>query len=226
MDRLAATGMQDLRNKITEMGGRAEEAIASAVTAFLTGDIAAAQNVASIENSVNRLHIRVDEICVKLLATQQPMGGDLRYIVSAIKINTDLERISDQAVNIAGNAKHALSGNPLERALKCDFSAMCNATRKMVRSAMDAFVNFSLEQAENVITMDDEVDALKRTIFDKVLASMESGETSVRQGLDLILIARNLEKVGDHASNIAEDIIYARSGRDIRHPYSRVPEEK
>jgi phosphate transport system protein len=225
MERHADIGIQDLKSRILEMGGRVEESIASAVAVLLSCDLDSAATVRELENSINRLHIRVDELCVRLLATQQPMGSDLRFIVAAIKTNADLERIGDQAVNIAGNAPYALGGNPLEQEVRGDFKAMCAATRNMVREALDAFVCIDLAKAEAVLAMDDEVDALKRTIFDKALKAMEEGSIGIHKGLELILIARNLEKIGDHASNIAEDVIYARSGRDVRHPYSRAQQE-
>jgi phosphate transport system protein len=221
MDRHADAGIQELKNKIIEMGGLAEDAIAHAVAGLLDGKIRCEREVRDIENRINRLHIRVDEICVKLLATQQPMGGDLRFIVSAIKINADLERIGDQGVNVWGNAQRALARGALDAQTQKDFAAMCPATRKMVSGALDAFVRHDPATAEGILKMDDAVDSLKNSIFDRVVGLMENHAIAVRQGLDLILIARNLEKIGDHASNIAEDVIYAALGRDVRHPFSR-----
>ncbi len=221
MDRHVQVGIHELKNKIIEMGGLAEEAIALAVEGFLASSSQRAQDVKDIENRINRLHILVDELCVRLLATQQPMGSDLRFIVAVIKINADLERIGDQAVNVSGNAKRALAGRPLDLDTRNDFAAMCPATRDMVRSALDAFVRNDQRVAEKVLKMDDVVDGLKNAIFAKTIELMEQGTLGVKQGLDLILIARNLEKIGDHASNIAEDVIYATSGQDVRHPYSR-----
>jgi phosphate transport system protein len=223
MDRHADAGIQELKNKILEMGGLAEDAIANAVAGLLNGQCCEEQSVRDIENKINRLHIRVDEICVKLLATQQPMGSDLRFVVSAIKINADLERIGDQAVNVWGNSQKALSQGPLDAATRADFAAMCPATRNMVRGALDAFVAQDYRAAELIVRMDDTVDSLKNTIFARLMGMMEAQEIPVRQGVDLILVARNFEKIGDHASNVAEDVIYSAQGRDVRHPLSRAP---
>lgn len=222
MDRHADAGIQELKNKIIEMGGLAEDAISHAMAGLLDGQGRSEKEVKDIEDRINRLHIRVDEICVKLVATQQPMGGDLRFIVSAIKINAELERIGDQAVNVWGNAQRALAKGALDAETQKDFAVMCPATRKMVCGALDAFVRHDPVVADSILKMDDAVDSLKNSIFDRVVGLMESNAIALRQGLDLILIARNLEKIGDHASNIAEDVIYAALGQDVRHPFSRV----
>lgn len=221
MERHADLGIQELKNRIIEMGGLVENAIANAVAGLLEGLERSEQSVRDIEHRVNRLHILVDDLCVRLLATQQPMGGDLRFIVSAIKINADLERIGDQAVNIWGNTQKALAQGKLDAATRSDFGAMCPAARNMVRSALDSFVTQDPVGAEGVLKMDDTLDGLKNSIFARLVGMMAAQEIPVGLGLDLILVARNLEKIGDHASNIAEDVIYSASGRDVRHPFSR-----
>jgi phosphate transport system protein len=149
------------------------------------------------------------------LARQSPLAADLRLVVAVIKINTDLERMGDQAVNIAYNGQRYLE----EPALKplIDLPRMAQIVREMVRQALDAFVRQDLVLARQVLDRDDAVDNLKDQIFRELLTYMISDPKTIQRALNLILIARNLERLGDHATNIAEDVIYAISGRDVRH---------
>jgi phosphate transport system protein len=164
---------------------------------------------------VNRAHVEVDARCLQLLALQQPMAADLRLVVASIKINSDLERMTDLAVNIANNTEFYLK---LPTQIKTDdLSHMSDEVKVMVREVLDAFVRTDETLARQVLQRDDKVDALKRKIVEDCMTTMKAGTLDVEQGVNVIFIAKNLERIGDHATNIAEDVIYAISGEDIRH---------
>ena len=215
MERQIDAEIRELKELILAMGGLVEKSIEEATQALILREPARFQAVYDIEKQINRHHILVDEACVKILARQSPLAADLRWIVATIKINTDLERMGDQAVNISHNGEHYLK----EPALKplIDIPRMAAEVRQMVRLCLDAFVRNDLNLAENVLELDDAVDRLKSEIFDELKRYMVTDSTSVGRALNLILIARNLERLGDHATNIAEDVIYALTGKDIRH---------
>ena len=219
MDRHLDTELLNLKQKLLNMADLVENAIGLAIEGLLTGDSAKIAQVYEIEKKVNREHMANDEVCVRLIALNQPMATDLRFIVASIKINTDLERMGDQAVNIALNAERYIKGGPLAP-LKdiTELREMCTEVRLMVRKVLDSFVSKNGTQALEVLLHDDQVDAFKNKIFHIISSVMKTGPQYVDQGLNLILIARNLEKIGDHASNIAEDVIYVASGKDVRHP--------
>ena len=155
----------------------------------------------------------MDEDCVKLLALQQPLAMDLRLIVAILKINTDLERMGDQAINIARNAERYLKSHPIKPLV--DLPKMANDVRAMVREALEAFVSGSADRAQAVLLKDDVVDEAKNTIFKDVIEYLKKTPADMEQGLNLILIARNLERIGDHATNIAETIYYAVLGEPM-----------
>ncbi|MFM8270455.1 MAG: phosphate signaling complex protein PhoU, partial [Pseudomonadota bacterium] len=160
-----------------------------------------------------------DAECLKLLATQQPLASDLRFLLSVVKINTDLERMADQAVNIANNTEYYLKHAPYSDLN--DLIRMSEIVRELVKQAIDAFINSDSTLAKMVLDADDEVDHLKDKVFKNALEAMKQETNEVEQGLNVILIARNLERIGDHATNIAEDVIFTVSGKDIRHSPSR-----
>lgn len=205
----------DLRSQLLTMAGLVERAIECATDALKNSDLTRINEVFETEERINQSHIAVDEACVKLLALQQPLANDLRLIVAILKINTDLERMGDQAVNIADNSRRYLGAAPLKPLI--DLPVMSEEVRFMVREAIDAFVKGDESLARDVLARDDRVDALKGKIFRDVLEHLKTNAAMVEQGLNLILIARNLERVGDHATNIAEDVIFAITGDDIRH---------
>lgn len=201
------------------MANLVESAIGFAIEGLLDEDAEKIAQVYEIEKKVNREHMANDEVCVRLIALHQPMASDLRSIVASIKINTDLERMGDQAVNIALNAERYIKGAPLDPLKNLpELREMCSKVRLMVRKVLDSFLAKNGAQAQEVLRHDDEVDAYKNKIFYMISSVMKTGPQYVDQGLNLILIARNLEKIGDHASNIAEDVIYVASGKDVRHP--------
>jgi phosphate transport system protein len=161
------------------------------------------------------MHLEVDKGCVDLLARQSPMAADLRLIVAIIKINSDLERMGDQAVNISHNGEYYLAGAEIKALV--DLPEMARRVREMVHTTLDAFVKMDEALARFVLNQDDAVDGYKHKIFADVKEIMKANPDTIDRGLNLILIARNLERVGDHATNIAEDVIFALNGADIRH---------
>jgi phosphate transport system protein len=215
MERHFDVSLRSLKERMLTMAGFVEAAIEAATLGLQNRDQKKFDEVYEIEKKINEAHVNVDAACVKLLALQQPFATDLRLIVAIIKINTDLERMGDQAVNIAHNAEIYIDGSPLKPLV--DLPRMFEEVRLQVRAAFDAFVRRDEQTAREVLLRDDTVDELKRKIFDDVLEHMKKNPDKIDAGLALILIARNLERIGDHATNIAEDVIYAVSGDDIRH---------
>ncbi len=215
MDRSIDSGLAKLKDKLLLMGGYCEKAIEEATSGLTENRPERFARVHEFEKTVNQLHKEVDEDCLNLLATQSPLAKDLRTILAVIKINTDLERMGDQAVNIALNAAEYLQQPPLKPLI--DIPRMADISRVMVREALDSFVRTDLKLAEVVMKRDDEVDNLKNQIFRELLTYMSTDPKRIEQALNLILIARNLERVGDHATNIAEDVIFIATGRDVRH---------
>jgi phosphate transport system protein len=215
MDRSIDSGMAKLKEKLLLMGEHVEKAIEEATGGLVEGKQERFARVHEFEKTINQLHKEVDEDCLNLLATQSPLAKDLRTIVAVVKINTDLERMGDQAVNIALNANEYLREPPIKPLV--DIPRMAELARLMSRDALDAFVRTDLKLAEDVLSRDDSVDHLKNQIFRELMTYMISDPKRIEQALSLILIARNLERVGDHATNIAEDVIFIGTGRDVRH---------
>ena len=164
---------------------------------------------------INQLHIEIDRRCFKLLALHQPMAVDLRAIVSAVKINTDLERVGDLAINIAEAVRRYMRHPPVKELI--DIPRMANIAQSMLRDALDAYVRRDIALAQEVLDQDDELDALKTQVFRELLTYMLQDPTTIEPALDLILISRHLERIGDHATNVAEDVIFMVSARDVRH---------
>lgn len=208
-------GLSSLNQKLLTMAGYVEQAVECATDAWRFRNIAKIGDVYAIERRVNQAHKEVDAACVQLLALQQPMAADLRFIVSCIKINNDLERMVDLAVNIANNTEFYLQNPP--SILIEDLNQMADEVRVMVREVLDAFVKTDERLARRVLSRDDRVDAYKRKIVQDCLESMKKDSKVIEQGMNLIFIAKNLERIGDHATNISEDVIFSASGQDIRH---------
>lgn len=221
MERHFDIELRDLKARILSMGGLVEKAIEESLQALIQREPKRFEKVHELEVGINRHHIEVDEACLKLLARQSPLGGDLRWILAVIKINTDLERMGDQAVNISHNGTRYLSEAPLKPLI--DLPRMADQVRLMVREALDAFVHADVEKAQRVLEMDDVVDGLKNQIFRELITYMIGDPKAIERALNLILIARNLERLGDHATNIGEDVIFAITGKDVRHKNSHVP---
>lgn len=215
MERTLDVMLDDLKKMILSMGGYVEKALSHATLALMNRQVELFKEVHEIEKKINEAHIHVDNACVSVLAKQGPVAKDLRLILSIIKINTDLERMGDQSVNIAFTGKDYLSRDSQTNLQ--DIARMTEIVRTMVKEALDSFVKGDIEQARRILAMDDEVDELKNRVFRELQEHMKKAPQDVEASLDLILIARNLERLGDHATNIAEDVIFACTGKDIRH---------
>jgi phosphate transport system protein len=207
--------LQGLKRQLLHMGSLVEEKVLQAVAALVERRPADAERVASGDQEVNDLQIEIDDRCLKLLALQQPAASDLRLITAAMKINADLERIGDQAVNIAENAAKILAAPPLKPML--DVPRMAEIAERMTRDSLDAFVRRDVALARDVLSRDDEVDQLKDTIFRVLLTHMMADPGTIERAISLILVSRNLERIADHATNIAEDVIFLVEARDVRH---------
>lgn len=215
MHRQFENELKDLKEQILRMGGHVEQAVEAATKALIQRQPAGFKLVHELEAKINRQHMEVDESCLQLLARQSPLAADLRLVIAVLKISTDLERMGDQAVNISYNAKDYLECEPIKELV--DIPRMAAEVRAMVRESLDAFVKQDRVMAEAVLIKDDTVDELKDKVFHDLTDYMSKNPTNIKPALDLILIARNLERLGDHATNIAEDVIFAVTGDDIRH---------
>jgi phosphate transport system protein len=207
--------LEALQGRLLEMGGLAEERVRAAVEGLAARDPAAIDKVLRGDEPVNRLHIEVDERCFRLLALYQPMATDLRAIVAAVKINTDLERVGDLAVNIAEAAQRYVGHAPVKKLI--DIPKMGEIAQSMLRDSLDAYVKRDTALAHEVLNEDDELDGLKTQVFRELLTYMLQDPSTVEPSLDLILVSRHLERIGDHATNIAEDVIFMVSALDVRH---------
>jgi phosphate transport system protein len=207
--------LAQLKTRLLEMGGLAEEEVRLAIKALVDGDQALVDRVLAGDDPVNALHIEIDNRAFTLLALYQPMAADLRAIVAAVKINTDLERVGDLAVNIAEAARRYATHPPVKRLI--DIPRMATIAQSMLSDALDAFVRRDTSLAKQVLDEDDKLDALKTQIFRELLTYMLQDPTTIEPALDLILVSRHLERIGDHATNIAEDVIFIVSARDVRH---------
>jgi len=208
--------LADLKKRLLTMAAIAEKMIDLEITALVKREERASDTVPGQEQELNRFQIEIDEEVLRLLATRQPVAADLRFILVASRINTELERIGDLAVNISDNVHILAQQEPLKPLI--DIPRMADLTRQMVRLSLDAFVQADPLLAQTVIMTDDQVDALKDQILRELLTYMMADPRAIERAIALILIARHLERIADHATNIAEDVIYLIQGRDVRHP--------
>lgn len=207
--------LEDLQGRLLEMGTLVESAIHQSVQALVERSEELARQVLGNEDRINHLEIEIDELAVRLLALQQPMARDLRFLTAAIKINTDLERMGDLAVNIVERAIALIQRPPVKPWV--DIPQMARTVESMVRKSLDAFVKHEPELARSVLLTDDTVDRLRDTIITELISFMQDNPVAIPQALDLILVARHLERIADHATNIAEDTLFLVKGVDVRH---------
>jgi phosphate transport system protein len=207
--------LDQLKMRLLEMGGAAEEHVRLAIKGLVARDADLIEQVLVSDERINSLHIEIDSRCFTLLALHQPMAADLRTIVAAVKINTDLERVGDLAVNIAEAARRYATHPPVKKLI--DIPRMAGIAQEMLRDALDAFVRRDVALAQDVLNEDDRLDALKTQIFRELLTYMLQDPSTIEPALDLILVSRHLERIGDHATNIAEDVIFIVSAKDVRH---------
>jgi phosphate transport system protein len=207
--------LKDLKAKLLEMAARAEEQIALSIRGLKDRDERLACQVLEREESINILDVEVDEMAMRLLALRQPMATDLRFITSAMKIGSDLERIGDLAVNIAERTMDLLKHPQLKPLI--DIPRMAELAQEMVRDALNAFISGDDKLAQDVCERDDRVDELNDQVFRELLTFMMADATTIPRAVDLILVGRHLERIADHATNIGEDVIYMVRGKTIKH---------
>ncbi|MBU0952582.1 MAG: phosphate signaling complex protein PhoU [Elusimicrobia bacterium] len=207
--------LNELREKLSSMASLVESMIDIAIKALIERNSEILGSIFNNETEVNKKHIEVDELSLKLIALYQPAGIDLRFITSAMKINSELERIGDQAVNISQN-----TANLIKQPFFINLSIipqMTEIAKAMVKDCIKAFINKDVELAKNILLRDNELDELKKEVFRKLIDSIIENPDRTEYFIDLLLISRNLEKIGDHATNICEDVIFMVLGQDIRH---------
>ena len=207
--------LRQLREKLLKMGARVEEMIAGAVGALVDRDTERAEEVIRRDREVDLLEMEVDELCVQILALRQPAAGDLRFLTMAMKIDTDLERMGDLASNIARRVVEIAREPPAGRPTR--LSRMAEIVRSMVDDALDAFVEGDVEKAQAVLDRDHAVDRLNAEVFDDLIRRMSGTSDSVLRDQGLISVSKHLERIADHATNIAEMVIFAAEGKDVRH---------
>ena len=215
MERHFDEELKDLRQKLLQMADTAQEMIGLAVRALVERRKELTERVFSLEENVNHMEIEIEEEVLRLLALRQPIAGDLRLLTAILKINNDLERVADQAVNISETVMDLLK----EPALKplIDIPQMASIAQKMIKNSLEAFVHENPAQAQQVCREDDEVDRLNDQVFRELLTYMMEDPKSITRAVDLILVSRNLERIADHATNISEDVIFIVEGKNIKH---------
>ena len=208
-------GLDELRTRLLRMGGMAEQAVDRACQAYVDRELTRCHMVLEGESLINATEREIDEMAFDLLALQQPMAVDLRFILAVTKINADLERVGDQAVNIVERVMDMMELPAAE--LPVDIPRMAAAVSAMVRRALESFIEGKADLAQAVLEMDNVVDRMKDEAFIVLVKTMNERPDVTRQALDALLVARNLERVADHATNIAEDVIFWVRGADVRH---------
>lgn len=204
-----------LKEKVLKMAALVEIAIKKSVEALVTRDSELAVQVIKEDHKINAYDVDIDEECIRLLALKQPMGKDLRFITTAMKITTDLERIADNAVNIAERAIELNEEPQLKRYV--DIPRMSRITQRMVIDTINAFINEDKLLAKDVIMRDDEIDDLNEVIWQELMKVMTSDPSTISRAVKITYISKYLERIGDHATNIAETVVYMVDGRIIRH---------
>ena len=207
--------LDELQNKLLEMGSLVESAIQNSVGALMERDEDKAKEVMWNEALINQKEIEIDDLGTRMLALFQPMARDLRFITSAIKMNSDLERMGDLAVNITQRAISLMHEPPMKPLV--DIPRMADLAQSMVHRALDAFARDDAEEARAVLLADDEVDAMRDAVYDEMLAFMQEERSTINRSVSLMFIAQNLERIADHATNIAEDVLFLVKGIDVRH---------
>jgi len=207
--------LEELRTKLLQMATLAEASVSNAMAALVEADAATAQRVIDGDREINQFEVEIDSFCIELLARRQPMAGDLRFIASAMKINNDLERIGDHGVNIAERTIELLK-EPMIKPL-IDLPKLSAIAREMVKNSLDGFVQHDVDLALTVCRRDDEVDHLNNQIIHELVSFMTRDSRVIVRALSLIMISKNLERVADLATNIAEEVIYILEARTIKH---------
>jgi phosphate transport system protein len=208
--------LKGLEKKILEMGALAEDMIRKSVRALVERNSALTQEVFEIEETVDRLHLEIDDIAIKLIARHQPMAGDVRFLTAALKINTDLERIADMAVNASQTGYYHLFKEPPVPQIAM-ITRMAEVAERMLADSLDAYSKRNVELARRVLVQEREEDRLKAEAVTYLLQLIRADPPRSEVFVDLILLSKNMERIGDHATNIAEEVVYMVLGKDIRH---------
>jgi phosphate transport system protein len=211
--------LDELQQRLLEMGGLVEFAIHRSIRSLIDRDSSSAQLVWDNEKRINAMEIEIDELATRILALHQPVARDLRFLTAAIKINSDLERMGDLAINIIQRSI-SLVNRPQVKPL-IDIPLMSRLVESMVRRSLDAFVKRDADLAREVLLADDEVDDLKNSVYQELIGFMENDQSGIHPAVDLIFIAHSLERIGDHATNVAEDVLFLVNGVDVRHHHTR-----
>ena len=207
--------LENIKKLILSLGTLVEERVRMATTAIENNDAVLAQRIIKSDYEVDEMEVDIEEECLKVLALHQPVAVDLRFIIDVIKINNELERIGDQAVNIAERVWVTAKSEQLERFF--DYSAMGEKAQTMLKMSLDALVKMDYDQAFDVVRMDDEVDAIKEQAYDRIKKAIGEHPDKIGYLINLLLISRHLERLADHATNIAEEVIYLIEGEIVRH---------
>jgi phosphate transport system protein len=215
MARYLLRELDKIKKQILSLGAMVEDRVRMATKAIEDRDASTARKIIDSDWEIDEMEVDVEEECLKILALHQPVAVDLRFIITAIKINNDLERIGDQAVNIAERVLN-VSKRP-DFGFVFDYSTMAEQTEAMLRMSLDALVNLDVDLAFKVITLDDEVDAIKKDAYDRIKKAIKENPDRVGSLINLLLISRHLERLADHATNIAEEVIYLIEGEIVRH---------
>lgn len=215
MQRHFVEELEALKTNLIKMGSFAEESIARSIRALLERDAELAREIIAQDERINAMEIEIGDAIVDLLALQQPVATDLRFILAALKINNDLERIGDHAVNIAESALKYAGGEPVKPFV--DLPKMAQVTKAMLRDSIDAFIHADSAKARAVLISDDTIDDLNRKIVDELVALMRSEPVLIEQALDLIRVSRNLERVADLSTNIAEEVVFVTEAHVVKH---------
>ena len=215
MERHVDQDLDQIRQAILKMGALAEQLVADAIKGLLERDTEITESISARDREIDQLEIEVDKSCERVMATQQPTARDMRFLVAAMKINTDLERIGDSAVNIAESVRMLNEMPPLKPYI--DIPMMSEMALEMLRNSLTAYIEGNTQVAVEVCATDDKVDALFEQLFRELLTYMIEKPDNITRCLQLLFIASNLERVADHATNIGEDVVFMVEARDIRH---------
>ncbi len=207
--------LDNLKRLVLSLGAMVEERVRLAAEAVEKKDAEAAQRVIDSDYEIDEMEVEVEETCLKVLALHQPVAIDLRFLIAVIKINNDLERIGDQAVNIAQRVGVLAKRRDVN--FDFDYAQMAEKAETMLRMSLDALVNLDVDLAFKVVTMDDEVDQIQKDAYDRIKTAMKENTDKMGYMINLLLISRHLERLADHATNIAEEVIYLIEGSIIRH---------
>jgi phosphate transport system protein len=208
--------LENIRSRVLQMGGRVEQQITKALEALATGDLSLAEQVIDADQMVNLDEVELDEACTHIIARRQPAASDLRVVMMVIKTITDLERIGDEAKKIAKKAR-AIHSDDTHFAPRVPLQHAASLALEMLRKALDAFARMDLAAAAQVVRQDQQVDAEFKSIMRQLITFMMEDPRTISHSLDLLFIAKSIERIGDHAKNLSEYVVYMVKGRDVRH---------